>query len=310
MGSIDREERQTIRSIQQHLCATLRESVRAVEQLGTVDIYFHPSNPDPYLNCAIPRKGVAWVRQADLREAFEGLERLGRVPRLVYQDALFPGAFRHQIGLLGLTLEEERQVMIYRPLLGPHLPDEVPRGRLPAEYPPSVRAHVATERAELATWLRVFRAGYFNTEILTVDPDAVDALVKQAATRTRFFVLATYNHTPLGAARVAVRETTAEIETMVTAPFWHDMGLEIGLILAAVGEAEQRGARIIFIVAPPNQTPTLYLDLGFNTITSRITFWQAEQYASPPTTAAQDSAPTPQPDTQPDPTAATKDSTP
>jgi GNAT superfamily N-acetyltransferase len=242
--------------------------------LGTVDVYFHTTNPDPQLNAVTPHQGVAWVRREDLSTAFEGLVRLGRIPRLVFQDALFPAAFQQQIVLMGLTLEDNRAVMGYRPLYGPDLPDEVGLGRLPHSFAPEVTTTVAATQADLAVWLRVFRAGYYNTEALTVEPEIVGPLMATVERGEKLFVTATYQQAPLGAARVGMRASTAQLEVVVTAPLWHGMGLEEALVATAVTEAIRRGAGHVFTVAPTEELSRLYRRVGFVDLTRVLTFWR------------------------------------
>jgi GNAT superfamily N-acetyltransferase len=279
MSLLNREERLTLRQIQMHMREAMSAQQTVIEQLGTVDVYFHPTNPDPFLNCVMPHRGVAWVRRDDLNNAFAGLERLGRIPRLVFQDALFPAAFQQQLGLMGLTLEDQRTVLVYRPLYGPPLPDETPRGRVTDHFAPAVAASIATTQQELAVWLRVFRAGYYNTELLAVDPDVVKPLVIAALHGEKIFVLAHYEQAPLGAARVGVRDMTAEIEAVVTAPLWHGMGLELALVSTAAQAALDRGVNVIFTVAPPGDSAQLYQNLGFVELTHVLTFWLEEDQA-------------------------------
>jgi GNAT superfamily N-acetyltransferase len=279
MQSLNREERKTLRTIQAHIRESTRAKQAIVEQLGTVDVYFHPSNADPYLNCATPHKGVAWVRRDDLYNAFTGLERLGRIPRLVFQDALFPSAFQQQLGLMGLTLEEQRVIMVYRPIYGPDLPDETPRDRLPTEFDYAITAKVATTQADLAAWLRVFKAGYYNTETLTVNLAEVEPLIRFAQRGEKIFVMASYQDTPLGTTQVCLHESSAEIESVVTAPLWHGMGLETALITTAVRSTLEHKRDIIFTVVLSNATTRLYRMLGFVELTHVMTFWRAENYS-------------------------------
>jgi GNAT superfamily N-acetyltransferase len=279
MDSLNREERLTLRQIQTHMRDVIRAQQGVVEQIGTVDVYFHPTNPDPYLNCVIPHRGVAWVRRDDLNHAFAGLERLGRIPRLVFQDALFPAAFQQQLTLMGLTLEDQRTVLVYRPLFGPLMPDETPRERVPDSFDPAVSVSLATTQQEIAVWLRVFRAGYYNTELLAVDPDIVKPLVMAALRGEKVFVMANYEQAPLGAARLGLRNNTAEIEAVVTAPLWHGMGLEPALIGMSVHTALARGANIVFTVAPPGDFNRLYRNLGFVELTHVLTFWLSDDQA-------------------------------
>ena len=276
MGSLKREERQTLRRIQEHLRASTLDANVVIEQMGTVDIFFHPNNPDPHLNCITPHKGVAWVRNTDLSDAFDGMERLGRVPRLVFQEALFPEAFQRQLQMMGLREEETRVVMVYRPFYGPALPGEMLRGRLPEGVEGPVTTFVANTSPELATWLRVFRAGYYNTETLRVEPEAVQELVEQSESEQFVFVLASYQSTPLGATRIAIRAPTAELEAVVTAPLWHGMGLETAMVVTAVREMLRRGCDTVFTIAPPEDYTRLYRRLGFMELTNVLTYWLGE----------------------------------
>jgi len=258
MSVLNREERQTLRSVQMHLYTSILRAQAVSEQIGTVDVYFHASNPGPHLNCVIPHKGVAWIRHTDLRAAFMGLERLGRIPRLLILDALFPDAFKQQLTLMQLTTEEERLVMVYQPMLGPDLPSETPRGRLPYTFGPSIQATLATTSAELATWLRVFRAGYYNSEALSIEREAIDPLLASIKSGEYAFVTASYENTPLGAARISLRAPTAELEAVVTTPLWHGMGLEEALITTGTRAALERECDIVFTIAPSDEYTRLY----------------------------------------------------
>ncbi len=281
MGVFNRDERQTLRGIQGHVRTVALESRVLVEQVGTVDVYFHPTNPSPYLNCAMPHKGVAWVRREDLLAAFEGLERLGRLPRLVFLDALFPEAFRQQIGLMGLTPEDRRAVMVFHPLLGPDVPGEIPLGRLPETLAPPVTARIAAAEIELATWLRIFRAAYYNAESVMIAPGEIQPLYEAIRKSESAFVIASYEGSPLGAARVGLRPPTAQLEVVATAPLWHGMGLENALIATATRAALDQGCDTIFTIAPPDDQIHTYLRLGFVEVTHILTFWRAEDQLQP-----------------------------
>ncbi|MBN1681664.1 MAG: GNAT family N-acetyltransferase [Anaerolineae bacterium] len=278
MGSLNREQRQILRQIQNFVHAKALEAEAFDEQLGTVDVYFHINNPAPHLNCTMPHKGVAWIRREDLMDAFDGLARLGRTPRLVFLDALFPSAFQTQIEHMGLGVENERVVMVYQPIIGPHLDGEIPRGRLPDDIQPPVTTQIATTRADLATWLRVFHAAYYNTETLAVRPEEIEPLYTAAQEGTTVFVIGFYENTPLGAARVGIRTPTAELDAVATAPLWHGMGLEVALATTAIRAAQQQNGDTIFTIAPPEDYARLYHRLGFVEITRMLTYWRASEH--------------------------------
>ncbi len=280
MNIPNRYERRLLRRIQEFRRATLLETHTVVEQLGTVDVFFHPNNPDPAANCITPHKGVAWVRREDLRNACEGLERLGRSPRLIFQEALFPEAFRRQLPLMGLEPENAWQLLVYRPLYGPPPAGESLYGQLPSTFHYDVTASVAAEPSALRTWLRVFHAGYYRTDTAPVDPAQIAELARQATIGRRVFVWASYRGTPLGAARVGVRGRVAELEAVVTEPYWESMGLEEALVTTGVRTAEARGCDLIFTLSPPQKPLALYRRLGFLPLTKLLIYRQQE---GPPT---------------------------
>ncbi|RPI95210.1 MAG: GNAT family N-acetyltransferase, partial [Chloroflexi bacterium] len=116
-------------------------------------------------------------------------------------------------------------------------------------------------------------------ELLAVDPDMVRPLVHAAARAEKVFVMAHYERSPLGTARLDVRGHTAEIEAVVTAPLWHGMGLEPALIASAVQKVLARGVDIVFCVTPVEDYARMYRHLGFVELTRVLTYWLAEDQA-------------------------------
>lgn len=264
MDGLTRQQRQILRRIQAYRQAVLQAADAVVEQLGTVDVVVHPTASEPYLNCVRPHKGVAWVHRDDLRYALTGLARLGRLPRLVYDEALFPPAFEQQLAAMGLTLEQEAVLMVYQPLYGPFPAGETPFGALPEVFPFDVTATLAERFTDLETWLRVFRAGYVTTlEAHEIAPEAVAELQGDVAAGRKLCALAYYQETPLGVACAGRHRDTAALEVIGTAPLWHGMGMEDALITTVVREAERGGATTIFTVQPPGAQLRLFRRLGF-----------------------------------------------
>jgi len=137
---------------------------------------------------------------------------------------------------------------------------------------------IAATPAKLATWLRVFRVGDYGDEALTTDTGTT-ALLAAAAQGEKVFITASYERSP-SARRGGLHAGTAELETVVIAPLWHSMGLEVALITASVRAALARGSHTIFVVAPPGEVTSMYHRLGFVGVTRILTFWLAEDYAT------------------------------
>ena len=216
MAPLNRDERQTLRSIQTHLHESLLRQQSVTEQLGTVDVYFHPRNAAPDLNCVTPRRGVAWVRYEDLSDAFTGLRRLGRTPRFTCVDTLFPEAFMQQLGLMGLQIEIEEPLLVYRPLHGPgsRWRNTVgARCRIPVSDP--VRAALADTPDDLAVWWSVFRQIYAPEEQSTPQPKEIESLVSASRSGHTTFITAWYDNEPLGVARIMHHAGAAKLDMVL-----------------------------------------------------------------------------------------------
>jgi GNAT superfamily N-acetyltransferase len=275
MPTLNWDERQMLREIQAHLCALLVREGAAREQISTVDVYYHTSNMAPRLNTISPHKGVAWVRRDDVIYAAEWLTEHKRRPRLFFLDSLFPGAFQQQLQLMGLALEDEKVIIAYRPLYGPVLPDEIPLGRLIPEFEEHISAEVIDARKDLAIWQRVFNTAYYNAETLTVSNDQVDRLAATIEAGENLYVLACYDHMPLGVARVILHPPAAELELISVIPLWHGMGLENALIITAANAAMDLGCDTIFAVEPDGMLLNSFRRLGFVEVSHILTYSQS-----------------------------------
>jgi hypothetical protein len=273
MDSLTREERHALRGIQDHLRATRQETGAVIEQVGTVDVVVHPTSPDPDLNCVMPHKGVAWIRREDLRAAFTGLERLGRTPRLIFMQALFPTAFSHQLALMGLVQEETRPILVYRPLLGPALPDERLYGTLSECANPIIDTALTMTESGLAAWLSIVRSAEMGEAVEAVAPEDVAALATITRGSDKLFVLARYDGIARGAAYVACYDRAAGLDVLATFPGWHGMGMESPLIATGVRAALACGSQTIFTLAPTPLIARLCRRMGFVDLTEVLIYY-------------------------------------
>lgn len=273
MDALTRPDRQALRRIQTYLRAAREDAGAVLEPVGTLDLIHHPTDPNPDLNCVTPQTGAAWIRRDDLNAAFARLDTLGRVPRLVYHEALSPAAWQPQLESIGLVLERARAVLVYQPVQGPAPAGETLFGRLPDTLPQDVTVRIARAAGDLHTWLRIFDSEYAHDEdALNNAPGVVAELVAMAAAGQRLFVTASFQNTPLGAACAGLRDTVAEFEAAVTAPLWYGMGLEAGLIISATREAAARGCTTVFTIQPPQDARRIYRRLGFVALSRVLTF--------------------------------------
>ena len=272
MDSLNREERHVLRGIQDHLQAARTETGAVIERLGTVDVLVHPTSLDPELNCIMPHKGVAWIRREDLRVAFIGLARLGRVPRLVFMRELFPTAFRQQLALMGLVLEEVRPILIYRPVYGPALPDEMLYGSPPDHTAAEIDTTLTITESGLAAWLSIVRSAEAGVEVGESAREDAALLATVTHSGDKLFVLARYEGVPRGAAYVACYDRVAGLEIVATLPLWYGMGMEGPLIATGVRAALARGSQTVFALAPTPLIARLCRRIGFVDLTEVLIF--------------------------------------
>jgi hypothetical protein len=110
----ERDMRQTLRQIQDHL-GRVHESLGAVRELvGMVTVYHHPTNALPHLNYVTPRQNTAWVSGPMIQQGIDHLSRLGRAPRVQYIEGLYPPQLGAALRKLGLEVEREVPVMVYK----------------------------------------------------------------------------------------------------------------------------------------------------------------------------------------------------
>ncbi len=272
MDSLNRDERHVLRGIQDHLRAARTETGAVIERLGTVDVLVHPTSHDPDVNCIMPHKGVAWIRREDLRVAFIGLERLGRVPRLVFMRELFPTAFQQQLALMGLVREEVRTILVYRPVYGPALPDEVLYGSPPAHMAPEIDTSLTVTESGLAAWLSIVRSAEAGVEVGESSREDAALLATVTHSGDKLFVLARYEGVPRGAAYVSCFDQVAGLEIVVTLPLWQGMGMEGPLIATGVRAALGHGSETVFALAPTPLIARLCRRIGFVDLTDILIF--------------------------------------
>src|SRR5258706_7776090 len=114
-ASNERESKHILRQIQDHLGEMHTKLGALRESVGMVEVFHHPSTNAPMLNYITPRKNTAWVSSSYLQQGLTHLAQQGRLPRVEYIEGLYPPAFARTLRDLGLELERETLIMVYKP---------------------------------------------------------------------------------------------------------------------------------------------------------------------------------------------------
>src|SRR5512145_1364954 len=160
----ERESRQMLRQVQEHLFQAHLNLGAVRESVGLVDVLYHPTNNTGTLNYVTPRRNTAWVSGKMIEPGLERLRKLGRTPRVQYIEGLFPPLFAKALRELQLSVERETPLMIYNAgatgaaaLAVPVMPD-------------GVAMELVNDQRGIELWWYVWRNAFYDVMTLGVEP--------------------------------------------------------------------------------------------------------------------------------------------
>ena len=262
MPTLDRNERQRLRYLQEHLLNQCLLAGADYTPISTVGTIFHPQLDHPDLNLIIPHRGVAWTRTDDVMEAFEYLKDHHRQPRFQFLEKLFPEAFHQQLMLKGLKPQPARHIWIYEPVQGPVLPDETIYGQ--AFYQPQngykgSGIHFSIRLVKTSDEMEIWRS------FTHIEEDLIAPMIVHRW-------LGYQNDEPIAALQSTFENQNTEILAPIIQPEWQDFGFEKTLINAALLNALEVSSRMVYLVDESKKQASHYEALGFVFFTRLLTF--------------------------------------
>jgi hypothetical protein len=259
-ANTERESKHILRQIQDHLgemhvkLGALRESV------GMVEVFHHPSTNTPMLNYITPRKNTAWVSSSYLQQGLTHLAQQDRLPRVEYIEGLFPPAFARTLRDLGLELERETLIMVYKPggIAGRPTPALIER-----PLPDGVVVRQVTDQEGIGQWWYVWRNGHFDVLSLGVEPLFVGQDMQANWTGKQLDYILYHHGFPAGVARVTFHKETAHILAMALLKEIRTTSMIQILQMAAVKGALERGAKLVFAPGEKEAERRVARKLGF-----------------------------------------------
>ena len=201
---VDRDARQTLRRVQQHLVNAPQHLGAQHEVVSLVEVLYHEHNPLSTLNYVTPRRKTAWVSAAQVQQGLDYLRERNRRPRVVYIEGLMPPLFARTLRGLDLALESETPLMIYQAEDGQPLPA--------APKPPyNVRVQVVDDVRSAEVWWYVWQNAYYDVFTLGVEPLFVGRTHAAARQGMDIDVLMYHDSFPFGAARLTIHQKTAHL---------------------------------------------------------------------------------------------------
>lgn len=262
MPTLDRDERQRLRYLQEHLLNQCVLAGSDYTPLSTVGTIFHPQLDHPDLNLIIPHRGVAWTRTNDVMEAFDYLRDHHREPRFQFLDELFPEAFHQQLMLQGLKPLPARYIWIYEPIQGPTLPDETIHGQVRSSLMNGHTGsgiHFTMKLAQTPQALQSWREFTHSEEDL-IAPNLINHW------------LGYQNDEPVAAIQSTFENQNTEILAPIIEPRWQGFGFEKHLINTALIKALETSSQMIYLIDDNKTQAAHYETLGFIFFTRVLTF--------------------------------------
>ncbi len=275
-ASTERESKHILRQIQDHLGEMHVKLGALHESVGMTEVYHHPTTNTPTLNYITPRKNTAWVSSTYLQQGLSHLAQYDRLPRVEYIEGLYPPAFARTLRDLGLELEHETLIMVYKPggIAGRTTPMLVER-----PLPEGIAIRQANDQESIGQWWYVWRNSHYDVLSLGVEPLFVGHDMQATWTGKQLDYILYYGGFPAGVVRVSLHKETAHILAMALLKEIRTPAMIQILQMAAVKGALERGAKLIFAPGEEEAERRMARELGF------MDFGSIVCYAAPNDTA-------------------------
>jgi hypothetical protein len=250
-----RDARRVLRQVQEHLFQAHLNLGAERESNGLVDVIHHPTNKLPYLNYVTPRKSTAWVSGKDVEQGLDFLRKLERTPRVHYIEGLFPPLFAKTLRDLGLAVEQETPIMIYKPDAANPLP--------PPVAPEGITTSEVKDQRGSELWWYVWRNAYYDVLSLGIEPLFVGRDTREIMLGHQIDILAYHYGFPVGVARVTIWEESAHIAGIALMKEMRTPETTKLIYLTAIHAAEQHQCSMVFAPGDSEQDRRLCREMGF-----------------------------------------------
>lgn len=208
---VDRETRQVLRRVQDHLIHAQKSLGAIHETVDLMEVIHHPDNTLGELNYTTPRRKTAWVSADQIQHGIDNLIGKDRHARVVYIEGLLPPLFAKNLRKLNLSIERETPIMVYLHEgyeNQSHIQLEEPK------TPYNMRTEIVENVSDAAIWWYIWENAYYDVFTLGVEPIAVGKTLGAVKMGNQIDILLRRDNFPIGVARVTIHEKTAHIVTI------------------------------------------------------------------------------------------------
>lgn len=258
-----------LRQVHEHLLQAHTDLGAFRETISVVDVIHHPINPLPDFNYVTPRRNTAWVSGQYVKQGLDRLKQLGRTARVQYLEGLFPPLFAKTLLELGLSLERETPLMIYRSggadtMLPPHS----------GNTNSGVQIQMVADQRGIEMWWYVWRNAFYDVLTLGVEPLVVGRDMAALLTGKHIDILMMRYNFPIGVARLSVQQQnkSAHIVALAMMKEARTPDKMRSLLAAALRAALQRGCELVFAPGETEEDRRLCRELGFIDVSSIVCY--------------------------------------
>lgn len=270
-----KETRRLLRQVQDHLFLSQTNLGAERETIGLVDVIHHPTNPVPDMNYVTPRRNTAWVAGNYIQQGLERLNALERTSRVQYIEGLYPPLFAKTLRDLGLVVERETPLMLYKVggipsvATAPSPPDS-------PSIPEGVRVELVNDQRGLELWWYVWRNAFYDVLTLGVEPLIVGRDMAAIRLGQQIDILLHRHQFPVGIARVSLQSDTHSGHVVALALLREVRSKDLTRLLytTALNAALERQCDLIFAPGETEEDRELCRALGFIDMGSMICYVQ------------------------------------
>lgn len=265
--TVVKETRRVLRLVQDHLRQAHMRLGSQQEAAGLVDVFHHTSNSLGQLNYVTPRKNTAWVPGPEVQRGIDRLTELKRTPRVLYVEGLYPPLFAKTLRDLGLEMEQEIPLMIYKlPGRAAHSPS----------LPDGISMRYVDDHEGVAMWWYVWRNAFYDVITRGIELVNIGLEMRGVALDYQRNILMNRHGHAVGAARVTFHQETAHLSTMAIMRELRSNEMQTALLRAAVHAAAERGCELIFTSGSSADDSQLCRSLGFVDYGSMVVYAQPQ----------------------------------
>jgi hypothetical protein len=258
-----KEARSIMRRVESHLRQSHLDMGAKEENVGFVDVIHHASSPLPSLNYVTPRKNTAWVSGNHIQHGLDALQEKGRALRVRFAEGLYPPVFENALRELGLKVESEIPIMVFKNLQTlrktPSIPDEVTFARV-------------DDAEGMSVWWYIWRNAFYDVMVSSVEPLLIGSNLRDVYLGRQINLVMYRQSYPMGALRITIHEGSAHLvaQAMIKEmrkPQWERLIHEVSLDVAL-----NEGVDMVFTSDQNVEERKLYRELGFVDSGSIVTF--------------------------------------